>query len=163
MEITVHKLADLRLKYRAMSSIQSVWSFEEYKDYLSGFAQHDAVAVLAWDNGQIIGSMVYVPAMSLSPVSDNEALVCFCDDAGYDLNNAIVRCAIFVDPAYRGQGISRTIETAVFDDARAKGFSVVVDYAYATDDVLSWIKSSADVIETSILDADSKPILLTLF
>ncbi|MBY6141113.1 hypothetical protein KUV26_16880 [Leisingera daeponensis] len=158
MQYFCHDLRALRAQFRPLARLQSLWPEDQYMMVLRGLADLGGRAVTARDGLRLAGSAMFMPALKMGGIAATPGLKSAVERAGIAPGAVLCLTNIFVDPAYRGRGVSVAMEARAAELARVAGFTHSVALLYASREILAWFERRPDKISAGIEDAAGDPV-----
>lgn len=157
MQIVTTSFADRRLLIAQIVRMQDFWPAPVYADALKRLADRGAAITTAMDRHRLIGCMTVVAAaryaFPLAHRADIEAAT------GAPLEAFAIRSTIHVRPDHKGQGVGRVLERVTNAACLRRGFSHVLAFNCATDEVFSWLRSRPGARLLDLIDPTGRPVI----
>lgn len=152
MKFACLPLKDAVVYWRALASIQTVWSERDYLMMLRKYAAVGARVVIARHDQEIAGSIIWMQA----PVESIEIPV----EHRVASEKVLIWTGMFVDKGYRGRGLSYLLYREMARDGVDHCYTHALTIHHATPEIASWVKRLPGEIETNIPDPNGYPVCL---
>lgn len=146
-DITHGFLADNWMHFRQMAALQSIWSKAAYRGKLQHFAKRGAQVILIFEGCRLVASTVYFPIKAAAVLGNVQGVT-----------KAMARTCIFVAPDCKARGIGARLHRVTCAAAVAGGYSHLVDYSFASQEVQDWSATLPGMTVAAAVDPDGAPV-----
>ncbi len=159
-----HALKDVLHESRAMSRIQHLWTYDQYKDRINQRLSWPCDIIIARDDQQrLIGTTAFRTqfngAENFNYIPELRDEILKHVDS---LTQVQLRTFVYVDPARQGEGIASAMEKRTDDISRDLGYTHWLMYYYNDESIASFVTRNG-AIELETEDTKGNKVYLIPF